>query len=34
MDAVPALGQHTDALLRELGLADAEIDALRRAGEL
>src|SRR5205085_1677125 len=25
MDAIPALGQHTDAILRELGLSDAEI---------
>ncbi|MFO1327897.1 MAG: CaiB/BaiF CoA-transferase family protein [Rubrivivax sp.] len=32
MDAVPALGQHTDAILRELGLADADIAALRAAG--
>jgi len=29
MDAVPALGQHTDAVLRELGLDDAAIAALR-----
>ncbi len=26
----PALGQHTDAILRELGIADREIDELRR----
>jgi len=29
MDAVPALGQHTDAILAELGLDAAAIDALR-----
>ena len=29
MDAVPALGQHTDAILAELGLDAAAIEALR-----
>ncbi len=29
MDAVPALGQHTDAILAELGLSPQQIDALR-----
>ena len=29
MDAVPALGQHTDTILRTLGLDDAAIDRLR-----
>jgi crotonobetainyl-CoA:carnitine CoA-transferase CaiB-like acyl-CoA transferase len=28
----PGLGQHTDALLREVGYADAEIEALRASG--
>ena len=32
MDAVPALGQHTQAILRELGLAEGEIEVLRAAG--
>jgi crotonobetainyl-CoA:carnitine CoA-transferase CaiB-like acyl-CoA transferase len=32
MDAVPALGQHTDAILGELGLDAAAIAALRTAG--
>jgi hypothetical protein len=32
MDAVPGLGQHTQALLRELGFADGEIDGWRREG--
>jgi itaconate CoA-transferase len=31
MDAVPAAGQHTDAILRELGLSDAQVAALRAA---
>jgi itaconate CoA-transferase len=29
MDPVPALGEHTDAILRELGLSDADIARLR-----
>ena len=29
MDAIPAVGQHTDAILRELGRTDAQIAALR-----
>ena len=32
MDAVPALGQHTDAILAELGVAADEIAALRASG--
>jgi crotonobetainyl-CoA:carnitine CoA-transferase CaiB-like acyl-CoA transferase len=32
MDAVPAVGEHTDALLREVGLDAAAIAALRAAG--
>jgi itaconate CoA-transferase len=34
MDRVPALGEHTDAVLRELGFAPYEIDELRRQGAL
>jgi crotonobetainyl-CoA:carnitine CoA-transferase CaiB-like acyl-CoA transferase len=34
MDAIPALGQHTDAILGELGLAIPEIQALRAAGAI
>ncbi|WP_133646533.1 CaiB/BaiF CoA transferase family protein [Paraburkholderia flava] len=34
MDAVPALGEHTDAILGELGYARAQIDALRAAGAI
>ncbi|HEX6155936.1 MAG TPA: CaiB/BaiF CoA-transferase family protein [Burkholderiales bacterium] len=30
LDAVPALGQHSDAILAELGYSTAEIDRLRR----
>src|SRR3954471_865032 len=32
MDPVPALGEHTDAILRELGYDDAAIAALRAGG--
>jgi itaconate CoA-transferase len=32
MDAVPALGAHTDAILAELGWSEADIAALRREG--
>jgi crotonobetainyl-CoA:carnitine CoA-transferase CaiB-like acyl-CoA transferase len=34
MDAVPAVGQHTEAILRELGMADGDVAALRAAGAL
>ena len=30
MDAVPALGEHTRAILEELGCSAAEIDGLAR----
>jgi crotonobetainyl-CoA:carnitine CoA-transferase CaiB-like acyl-CoA transferase len=32
MSAVPTLGQHTDAVLAELGYSDAEVAALRAEG--
>jgi itaconate CoA-transferase len=32
MDAVPALGQHTAALLGELGYSTGQVGALRDAG--
>jgi itaconate CoA-transferase len=34
MDAVPALGEHTDAILRELGYAAEDIAALRAASAI
>ncbi len=34
MDAIPAVGQHTEAILRELGQGDAEIAALRESGAI
>jgi crotonobetainyl-CoA:carnitine CoA-transferase CaiB-like acyl-CoA transferase len=34
MDAVPAVGQHTEAILRELGRDDAGIAAMRVAGAI
>ncbi len=32
MDAIPAVGEHTESILRSLGRGDAEIAALREAG--
>ena len=32
MDGVPALGQHTDSILAELGWSPDDISALRREG--
>ena len=32
MDPIPAVGQHTEAILRELGRGDAQIEALRASG--
>jgi crotonobetainyl-CoA:carnitine CoA-transferase CaiB-like acyl-CoA transferase len=34
MDAVPALGEHADAILAELGYSGAEIAALRTAAAI
>ncbi|HUF20993.1 MAG TPA: CaiB/BaiF CoA-transferase family protein [Burkholderiales bacterium] len=34
MDAIPAVGQHTDAILGELGYSKARIDALRAGGTI
>ncbi|MEJ6022082.1 CaiB/BaiF CoA transferase family protein [Ramlibacter sp. PS4R-6] len=34
MDAIPAIGEHTDAILRSLGRGDADIAALRAAGAI
>jgi itaconate CoA-transferase len=34
MDAVPAVGQHSEAILRELRRSDADISALRAAGAI
>jgi itaconate CoA-transferase len=34
MDPVPALGEHSDAILHELGYSDAEVQALRQDGAL
>ena len=34
MGAVPGLGQHTDAVLAELGLGADEIDGLRGQGAI
>jgi crotonobetainyl-CoA:carnitine CoA-transferase CaiB-like acyl-CoA transferase len=34
MDPVPAVGQHTEAILRELGQGDGEIAALQQTGAI
>jgi itaconate CoA-transferase len=34
MDPIPALGEHTDAILAELGLAPSDIDTLRASGAI
>ena len=34
MDAVPALGQHTDSILESLGWSRTEIQALQREGAI
>ena len=34
MDPIPAVGEHTEAILRALGRGDADIDALRAAGAI
>lgn len=34
MDAIPAVGQHTEAILRELGRGDADLERLRAAGAI
>jgi crotonobetainyl-CoA:carnitine CoA-transferase CaiB-like acyl-CoA transferase len=34
MDPIPAIGQHTDAILRALGRSDGEIAAMRADGAL
>jgi crotonobetainyl-CoA:carnitine CoA-transferase CaiB-like acyl-CoA transferase len=34
MDAIPAVGQHTEAILRELGRGDAQISALKDSGAI
>jgi itaconate CoA-transferase len=34
MDAVPSLGQHTNSLLRELGLDNSDIEMLRKNGSI
>ena len=34
MDAIPAVGQHTDAILRELGLTDEAVAAMRAGGAI
>ena len=34
MDAIPALGEHTERVLRELGFSEPEVQALRRDGAI
>ena len=34
MDPIPAVGQHTDAILKELGMSEAEIGSMRASGAI
>jgi crotonobetainyl-CoA:carnitine CoA-transferase CaiB-like acyl-CoA transferase len=34
MDAVPAVGEHTNAILSELGISSTEIETLRSQGAI
>ena len=34
MDEIPSVGQHTDAILSELGIAASEIEAMRSQGAI
>jgi len=34
MDPIPAVGEHTDSILKELGLADTEIASMRASGAI
>lgn len=34
MDPIPAVGEHTDAILKELGLDDSDITAMRKSGAI
>jgi itaconate CoA-transferase len=34
MDPVPAVGEHTDAILKELGFADSDITDMRASGAI
>ncbi len=34
MDAIPALGEHSERILRELGYADSDIEAFKRSGAI
>lgn len=34
MDAIPAVGEHTDSILKELGLAEADIISMRSSGAI
>ena len=34
MDAIPAVGQHTESILKELGMSDADIAQMRASGAI
>jgi crotonobetainyl-CoA:carnitine CoA-transferase CaiB-like acyl-CoA transferase len=34
MDEIPSVGQHTNAILSELGITASEIDAMRAQGAI
>jgi crotonobetainyl-CoA:carnitine CoA-transferase CaiB-like acyl-CoA transferase len=34
MDPIPAVGEHTDAILKELGMAESDIASMRASGAI
>jgi crotonobetainyl-CoA:carnitine CoA-transferase CaiB-like acyl-CoA transferase len=34
MDPIPAVGEHTDSILKELGMAESDIASMRASGAI